>query len=129
MSSAGIPLDILFLVPGWIHGKGGIERLALYLSREFAERAPEIRLHMVTTRWSDRPWLKHLSTAPALAAFIWTCLRRRGAIVHVNIAPRGSTWRKRLFWLAARALGHRTLLHLHGSGYDEFYRSRGSRSR
>ena len=129
MSSDRSPLDILFLVPGWIHGKGGIERLALYLSREFAAQAPEIRLHMVTTRWSERPWLKHLSTASALVGFIGSCLRRRGAVVHVNIAPRGSTYRKRIFWLVARALGHPTLLHLHGSGYDEFYRSRGRRSR
>ena len=129
MSAAAAPVDVLFLVPGWIHGKGGIERLALSLSRAFAERAPEIRLQMVTTRWSERRLLKHSSSALALAGFVGTCLRRRGAVVHINIAPRGSTWRKRIFWRAAKALGHPTLLHLHGSGYDEFYRSRGPRSR
>ena len=115
------PLDVLFLVPEGIEAKGGIGRLALYLDREFARSREELNLRVVATRWTKAPVLKHLSSLPALAAFAWRCARGQGRIVHVNVAPRGSTWRKLLFWSVARGFGARTVLHLHGSGYDQYF--------
>jgi glycosyltransferase involved in cell wall biosynthesis len=58
---------------------------------------------------------------PALVAFAARCAKTKPDIVHLNVAPRGSTYRKYLFWLAARACGAKTILHLHGSGYDQFF--------
>jgi glycosyltransferase involved in cell wall biosynthesis len=55
-------------------------------------------------------------------SFVGQCATARDPIVHINVAPRGSTWRKYLFWLAARACRAKTVIHLHGSGYDQFYR-------
>jgi glycosyltransferase involved in cell wall biosynthesis len=60
---------------------------------------------------------------PALVIFALQCAKARPDIVHLNIAPRGSTYRKYLFWLAARACGLKTVIHLHGGGYDQFFRS------
>lgn len=116
-------LDVLFLVPQGVEAKGGIGRLALYLSREFAAMPTGVRLRIVSTRWTERPILKHLSTLPALAAFAWYCVTGKAKIVHVNIAPRGSTYRKFLFWSVARLFGSKTVLHLHGSGYDQYFES------
>jgi len=118
----GPPLEVLFLVPAR-ESKGGIGRLALYLGREF-ESYRDITLRVIPTRWTERALFKHLSTLPALASFAWRCAKTRPRIVHVNVAPKGSTWRKYLFWSLARALGARNVLHLHGSGYDQFFRGR-----
>jgi glycosyltransferase involved in cell wall biosynthesis len=121
MTAASAYLEVLFLVPA-TESKGGIGRLALYLGREFAAM-PDVRLRVIPTRWTERSPLKHLSTLPALASFAWQCATARPRIVHVNVAPKGSTWRKYLFWSLSRALGARTILHLHGSGYDQFFRT------
>jgi glycosyltransferase involved in cell wall biosynthesis len=96
--------------------------LGRYLSREFG-KGTDVRLRIVPTRSSDDSKFKHLSTLPALVMFTARCAKTKPDIVHLNVAPRGSTYRKYLFWLAARACGSKTVLHLHGSGYDEFFHS------
>ncbi|WP_158279233.1 glycosyltransferase family 4 protein [Kocuria rosea] len=50
------------------------------------------------------------------------CTRRRAAY-HVNIASNGSTARKWLLTSLMRFRGHSYVLHLHGGGFDNFYRS------
>jgi len=115
------PVNILFLVPQGVRGQGGIGRLALYLSREFAAMPADVKVRIVSTRWTGLPILKHLSTLPALILFAWYCAIGKGRIVHVNVAPRGSTYRKFLFWSVARLFGSKTVLHLHGSGYDRYF--------
>ena len=114
-------LQIVFLVPNGVEGRGGIGRLARYLTDEFAAVPADVKLRVLATRWSERRFLKHLSTLPALAAFAWFCAIGKAQIVHVNIAPRGSTYRKLLFLWIARLFGSKTVLHLHGSGYDQYF--------
>jgi len=60
---------------------------------------------------------------------MWSNVRSKYDIVHINVAPRGSTWRKMLFARAAKMRNSKIVLHLHGSGYDSYYRSLGSRQR
>lgn len=109
------------MVPQGLEARGGIGRLALYLNREFSGSASNVRLRIISTRWTMIPFLKHLSTLPALAAFTWYCGGGKARIAHINIAPRGSTYRKFLFWSVAKFFGLKTVLHLHGSGYDEYF--------
>lgn len=117
----GKPTNVFFLVPSR-DSRGGIGRLALYLCREFEHGSADVQIRLVPTRWSERRLLKHLSTLPALVSFVGKCSAARDGVVHINVAPRGSTYRKYLFWLAARACGAKTVVHLHGSGYDQFFR-------
>ena len=49
-----------------------------------------------------------------------TLLRARGRIVHVHAASHASFYRKALLLLLARALGCRTVFHLHGGGFQAF---------
>lgn len=44
-------------------------------------------------------------------------------LVHCHAAMRGSFWRKNLFAIIARRLGHPVILHLHGSEMRSFYAS------
>lgn len=101
--------------------KGGIGRVMTYLKREIDAHIPDISLSVHAARLTDRPILKHATVPFALALFAIRVIVGRIGIAHINVAPRGSTSRKRLFAQLAKALGCRVLLHLHGSGYDEFY--------
>lgn len=112
---------VMILVPNSIHGKGGIERLMLYLSREIAATSDELQIRVHATRWLERKPFNHLTTPLSLIAFWLRCLLFRPAVLHCNVAPRGSTFRKRLFVKAAQGLGIKVILHLHGSGYDAFF--------
>ena len=59
----------------------------------------------------------------AYLRFLWGCLANRFDIAHINLAWRGSTWRKIVYIQTAALFGKKTVLHLHGSGYDRFYAS------
>lgn len=99
-----------------IDGYGGIERFTQYLTRQFAADAPDLRWFIQKTRFGG-----HLTTPLALAQFGWRCATGKVALAHINVAPRGSTFRKMLFSALARVFGVPVLLHLHGSGYDAFF--------
>lgn len=112
---------VAIVIPERLSGRGGIVRGMTYLTRHFDAHIPDIKISIHRSRYSDQPVLKHLSAPFALAAFAAECLLRRVDVVHINIAPRGSTWRKMLYQAVALALGKRTVLHLHGAGYDQYY--------
>lgn len=115
---------VAILVADGLEGKGGIERIMLYLTRELAVRHRDIETFIQRTRFGDSQALRHATVPLALAQFAARCASGSVDLVHVNVAPRGSTWRKMLFARVARAAGVPVLLHLHGSGYDEYYASR-----
>lgn len=123
------PVKVALLIPNGVEGRGGIERLALYLTRHFANAPGRIRLMPVLSRYSQSAVLKHFVTPPALLKFGWNCARGNYDIVHINVAPKGSTWRKMVFDRIARHYDVPRVIHLHGSGYDEFYQRQGPRSR
>ncbi len=114
--------SVAIVLANGIEGRGGIERIMLYMSRQIAADAPDLPLVIQTSRWDWPGPLKHLGMPVALVQFVWRLLRRRVGVAHINVAPRGSTFRKMLFAAAARSTGARTIVHLHGSGYDDFFR-------
>ncbi len=42
-------------------------------------------------------------------------------IVHINLSQNGSTWRKMIIARVARLLGIPYVIHLHGSGFQQFW--------
>ncbi len=110
---------VAMVAAGGLAGQGGIGRVMAYLARELARTQPDIELVPYRSRWSESGLAKHVLAMPALAAFVIGV--RRADVAHINVAPRGSTWRKMLFAGAARMAGVPVVLHLHGSGYHEFY--------
>ncbi len=123
------PLRVAVVLADGLHSRGGIGRTMLYLDRALAERTADIRLSAAPARRSERRILKHLSALPALAEFALRCATGTIDLAHINIAPRGSTWRKMAFAGAARLAGVPFILHLHGSGYDAFFAGLGPTSR
>jgi len=94
----------------------------LYVSRQLAVDAPDIPLVVQTSRWDRGGPLKHLTAAFGLGQFVARLAGGRIGVAHINVAPRASTFRKMAFARAARLFGAKTILHLHGSGYDGFLR-------
>ena len=112
--------SVAIVLANGVLGRGGIERIMLYVSRQIAVDAPNLRLIIQKSRWDLPGPLKHLSAPFGLAQFGWRLWRQRIGVAHINVAPRASTFRKMAFAALARAMGARVILHLHGSGYDAF---------
>lgn len=112
---------VAVILANGIHGKGGIERATLYSTRQVAADAPDIPLLIQHSRWDLPGPLKHISALWACAQFVSRLARRRVGVAHINVAPRGSTFRKMIFSKAATVMGVPTILHLHGGGYEDFY--------
>jgi len=115
------PLTVAILLSDGLESKGGIGRVMTYLSRELGERHPDIRVVACRSRPASRGLARHLGVPVALARFARQCRARQVDVVHINIARRGSTWRKMLFAGMTRMMGMKLVLHLHGSGYDGYY--------
>ncbi|MCB0998580.1 MAG: glycosyltransferase family 4 protein [Acidimicrobiales bacterium] len=115
-------IRVALVSPNGTSGLGGISRFCAYLERRSAV-VPDVDLSVHRTIRSGRPVLRMLAEPGILTRFALRCRRRRFDVVHVNIAPGNSTWRKQRFIAVARAAGCATVAHLHGSGYDEWYAS------
>ena len=103
-----------------LDGQGGIERFTGYLTEQFAADAPDLQWFIQRTRFR-RGFSGHFTTPLALAQFARRCATGEVAMVHINVAPRGSTFRKMAFSAVARVFSVPVLVHLHGSGYDRFF--------
>jgi glycosyltransferase involved in cell wall biosynthesis len=112
---------IFLLVADGLQGRGGIERFATYFVQESRADNREIFVEVIKTRLKPSGPLKHLSTLPAFLLFLLKLLFAAPDLCHVNVAPRGSTYRKLIYFAACKATRVPVLLHLHGSGYDEYF--------
>ena len=115
-------LKVLVLIPGGVSGRGGIEKTMEYLVPSACEHGWHLETH--PTRLSKMPVVGQLTTIFSLLWFVLRLATRRYSVVHCNIAPRGSVFRKGLYVAIAKALRVKTLIHLHGSGFDSFYLAR-----
>jgi glycosyltransferase involved in cell wall biosynthesis len=112
---------IMMVVPNLPEqGGGGVVQVIGYLRDAWLrlEGVPEMRL--LVTRGRGSIWLSPLFLLRALMIIAVECGCGRVALVHVNVASRGSTWRKITIVAAARLFGVPVVLHLHGGGYRLF---------
>jgi glycosyltransferase involved in cell wall biosynthesis len=118
-------LTVLILTPLGKGGMGGIDRLMDEVRGHSAAVAPDLTVKFLTTRGQGSLLLAPLHCTWAAIRLIWFRLTRGRCLCHVNLASKGSTYRKlALTWLATR-LGHATVIHLHGAMFHDYYRSTG----
>lgn len=115
---------VLVTTPLGIEGKGGIDRLMRNLHSSLCEHSEGgWSVFFVTTRgerslaWS----LVLVLSCFVRIAFYRLCYKR--IVVHLNVASRGSTYRKMLLSFFCRLVRVPYVIHLHGSGYDQFFLS------
>jgi len=104
---------------------GGIARVVQYTLSELEQSGQPIQMRVVTARLTHLPILKHISTLFAIFIYIKALISGTD-LVHINVAPKGSTWRKAVFAWIAHRFGVPVVLHLHGAGYDAYFAAQSS---
>ncbi len=120
LSGARQPCTHVLLVAPFGSNGGGMGRMMAYLADQ--DMAGQYTFELIESRGRG-PAI--LSIWPLLRA-AWTIWRRAAAarapvLLHVNMAERGSVLRKGLLLCLGRALGVRTILHLHAAEIMAFY--------
>lgn len=118
------PIHVLVATPAGATGQGGIDRVMAGLRGALGTDDPAgVRTTFMATRGAGS-----IAVAPlVLGGFLirMVLLKARGQLdlVHINLASKGSTYRKLLVARMARMLGVPYVLHLHGGDYPNFWKS------
>ena len=115
-------LHVLVTRPAGVGGTGGIDRLMDGIASEVSNRH-RVRADSQPTRGTG-----HILLAPfVLLRFTVRLIHLRCAgrvqLVHVNLASRGSTYRKLIICGVASLLRLPTVIHLHGGHYPRFWKA------
>jgi glycosyltransferase involved in cell wall biosynthesis len=113
---------VCILCPGGLEHSGGIGRVMGYVIDAWAHDRDGPAAILVDTRGAGPIAFAPLQFARALTTIGGLALRGRLRILHINLSSHGSTVRKAVAMVLARALGLRSVIHLHGSRFDAFYR-------
>jgi glycosyltransferase involved in cell wall biosynthesis len=109
--------------------KGGMDRIAELVAERIKARPNGIEVIQLTTRGQGGVLLGSLVFARALVRF-WVAARRgRVDVLHLNVAARGSAYRKFILARFAHRFSIPYVVHLHGSRFHEFWPSLGPRAR
>lgn len=111
------------ILAGGARDGGGVERVVAYYTREMERLGAGDKIRLLHSRTGSGRFALHSTPLIALAKLASLIRRERVDVVHLNVAPRGSTFRKSIFLDLAKSSGAKVLLQLHGSGYDEFYKN------
>lgn len=120
------PLSILVATPAGGTGQGGIDRIMAALKDELARQERNVTVRFAPTRGNG---VLALSWFHLIHFCVRMALARLGGqldLVHINLASRGSTYRKLVVAACARALRIPYVVHLHGAEYRSFWSSNSS---
>ena len=113
-------MKVLLTAPRGIDGKGGVERLMKEILRNNGRT--DIRLSYLATI-GEGPFIwRQAASVFYLLAYIFRLLFAPPDIVHINMSTHGSAYRKVVYVALADVFSIPVLLHIHGAGFDEFYR-------
>lgn len=110
------------LCPGGYEHAGGIGRVMRQLTNVWETMPDGPMVTMIDTRGHGGPAVAFTRFIGALLTVARLRLMGNLALLHVNLASRGSTARKIVFSQLAVLLGIPTVVHLHGALFDLFYR-------
>lgn len=117
-------MRVLIATPFGRGGQGGIDRLMDMVMEELARLGdPGLAAELAPTRGGRGLIAAQLVFAKFLIRMMRLCLTRRLDLVHINLASRGSTLRKLIVFAFARMTGVRTVIHLHGPDFRQFWAS------
>ena len=124
-AAPGLGAIVCMLCPGDLRtGRaGGIGTCIAHLRAEMPRIDPSLRIEQYDTRGPGSLAAAPLYFLSALGQVGRHVLAGQPTILHAHMAPRGSSVRKLLAILLAAPLRIPTVVHLHGSGYDQWYRS------
>jgi len=118
-------LRLVFISSGGTASRGGMGRMAHYLTEEFKQSHPELNVRVLDSYGPGSRALMPWYFLRAVFTLGKLCLTRRASVVHLNLAAHGSTVRKLLLMWLARTCGVPTLVHIHASKFIPFCESLG----
>ena len=102
---------------------GGMGSIMQYLSDMETDPSGRFVLKRLESRGGGSILLSPFHLSAAVARIVAGAIRGRLAVVHLNLAERGSVYRKGLLLYAARLVGVKVLLHLHAAQIIAFHES------
>ncbi|MET3996358.1 glycosyltransferase involved in cell wall biosynthesis [Bradyrhizobium sp. S3.9.2] len=115
-------LRVAVATPLGLDGRGGIDRLNDSIFETIEQQQPHLNVEAsrLVTRGQRGLIVAQFVFAIALLKFAWLVLFRRIDVLHIHLSNWGSSYRKTVVGAAARLLRVPYVVHLHGSGFDEF---------
>src|ERR1700761_7173049 len=113
-------LRVAFVTPGGIASRGGMGRMAFYLTEELRSRHPSIEVRVYDSYGPGRAVLMPFYFLRCFVTLLAAGLVRPPHVLHLNLAAHGSTVRKLLLMWTAHMLRIPTLLHIHASKFIPF---------
>lgn len=104
---------------------GGMGSIMVYLASMPQDSSWRFDLKRLETRGGGHIALSPVFLALAVARIWLEALRGRLAVVHLNLAERGSVFRKATLLAATKLVGGRVLLHLHAAQIMQFHAATG----
>ena len=108
---------------------GGMGSIMEYLSTLEHDPSGQFDLKRLESRGGGNLALSPLFLAAAVGRIFLEAARGRLAVVHLNLAERGSVYRKAVLLAATKLAGGRVLLHLHAAQIVQFHDSMGGTGR
>jgi glycosyltransferase involved in cell wall biosynthesis len=124
------PLHVLVATPLGRGGRGGIDRMMDAVANELARtERRDVKVRFVPTRGPGPIIVAPLYFVAFLIRMLALRVLGRCDLVHVNVAQKGSCYRKAIVCKAASWMGLPYVVHLHGSGFDDFWHASTGRVR
>lgn len=115
-------LRVLVATPLGENGQGGIDRLNDLIFQTIRSRpAFNISVDRLVTRGKQGLFAAQFIFAYALLRLGVRAMRGDVDLLHIHLSIRGSSYRKTVLGSVARLFGIPYVVHLHGSGFDEFW--------
>jgi glycosyltransferase involved in cell wall biosynthesis len=108
---------------------GGMGSIMAYLASLQQDPSGQFDLKRLETRGGGSIALSPFFLALAVSRIFVEASRGRLAVVHLNLAERGSVYRKAVLLAATKLAGGRVLLHLHAAQIVQFHASMGTAGR
>jgi glycosyltransferase involved in cell wall biosynthesis len=108
---------------------GGMGSIMAYLASLERDPSGRFDLKPLESRGGGHIAFSPIFLAAAVGRIALEAMRGRLAVVHLNLAERGSVYRKAVLLAATRLAGGRTLLHLHAAQIVQFHASMGPAGR
>ena len=105
---------VLMITPVGLAGRGGIDRLNLYLHSYLEQRGDAQNLTFIGSRgeWPGPFW--GITFLAALIRFMFACAGHKHDVAHIHVSTNGSALRKVVFGVVARLFGMPYVIQYHG---------------
>jgi glycosyltransferase involved in cell wall biosynthesis len=117
--------ETVFLVSPYGQVGGGMGSIMTYLASMRPDFWGRFDLKPLESRGGGHIALSPLFLGLAVLRIVLEAARGRLAVVHLNLAERGSVYRKALLLAATKLVGGRVLLHLHAAQIVQYHASTG----